>query len=385
MDAEGERPDYEDTAWLSAALRAYFSDQVLRNLVNPIGGVSVWGDTDLAFNASVTTADLTTFRIVLNNGCLAQIYEALDVPRGQALKPLIDVASSLFRGSKDYELVCRTMLNFAVMFILFHEYSHIAAGHLDAQPAARGAAAAETTFRWNEVPASANRSDPALSVAGIGPEQVGKIFELEADATAYELLLDFAVDILLATAEARRALPSIAHAEDLDADQAGSLQQLIFYACALTVTLTERSRRNAGVQGVYPSADARMMSLCLALLRRQMPGEWRFEGAEQVIRITEEAHGVLVAFILPTMARAFDLCEACCANVGGGSGSARPSSADDRRAFAHDFSVLLQGATGEAETNAGRELVALQAARVAILKPMRRYRRMDWWDLPDAS
>ncbi|RVU18478.1 hypothetical protein [Methylobacterium oryzihabitans] len=385
MDAEGKRPDYEDTAWLSAALRTYFSGQVLLNLVNPIDGVSVSGDTDLAFNASVTTADFTTFRIVLNDGCLAQIYEALDVPRGRALEPLIDVASSLFRGRGDYDLVCRTVLNVAVVFILLHEYAHVAAGHLDARRSAGGVAATETTYRWDEVPGPANRPDPALSLAGVGPEQVGRVFELEADATAYELLLDFAVDILLATDEARRALPSIAHADDLDPAQAGSLQQLIFYACALTVSLTEQSRQNAGVQGTYPSAGARMMSLCLALLRRQMPGEWRFECAEQVTRITEEAHGALVAFILPTMARAFDLCEACCANVRGETGGARASAAGDRRSFAHDFAVLLQGATGEAVTEAGRELVSLQAARVAILEPMRHHRRTDWWDFPDAS
>lgn len=41
MDVEGERPEYEDTAWLSNEILAYFTNYVLLNLTVPIDGVSV--------------------------------------------------------------------------------------------------------------------------------------------------------------------------------------------------------------------------------------------------------------------------------------------------------------------------------------------------------
>lgn len=101
------------------------------------------------------------------------------------------------------------------------------------------------------------------------------MFELEADTPSYEFLLEFAVDVLLASEEARLSLPSVKHADDFEPDQARGPQQLIFYVYALTVTLTEWSHLDAGVQGIFPSAAARRMDLYLALFRRRLPSDWR--------------------------------------------------------------------------------------------------------------
>ena len=375
-------PDYDDTAWMSDALRAYFANYVLPNLTTVIERIDVRGDTDLEFNARVVTADLRRFEIVLNNGCLAQIYRALDVPTGKALSPLIDIASALFRGPEDYELVCRVMLNIAVIFVLFHEYSHIVAGHLDALTPADDLAAAGRALNWNEVPKPSARIGFSVTMPGVEPDQVAKVFELEADSTSYELLTEFAVDVILATEEVSRLMPAVARSDDLDADRRNSLQQLVFYACALTVSLTEWSRLDAGVQGTYPSAASRMMSLSLTLLRRQLPGEWSIDRLEHVMRITADSERVMVDFIVPTMSRALDICEACCANIGRhlDAGVADAPSQEFRRGFARDFASLAQGAIREASTAAGQELMLIQTARLAILEPMQSLRRADWWD-----
>ena len=91
----------------------------------------------------------------------------------------------------------------------------------------------------------------------------------------------------------------------------------MFYACALAVALTKRTRAAAGCARVYPGALARTMNLCLVLLRRPLPGAWAYEDGHQTARISEAA---IRAVIAPTMAAATHLCAAACTNVGLGRG-----------------------------------------------------------------
>lgn len=374
-------PDDGDHAWLADAVRAHVRDAILPRLDSRVTEVALFGLSSPTFSAAVTSTDLKRFEITLHDGCLALILEALDHARHGAMPALVESGIPLLGEDAPYDLICRVFAHVAVAFVLLHEYAHIVAGHLHALAEPGRGSGGVRTLRVDEAPAS--RAPPAfrLGVSGLSPTDINRVFELEADATAYEILIPFAQEILLAHEGVTDLLPMRDGVLALGADQADHLQRIAFYACALAVALTERTRAAAGCARVYPSALARTMNLCLILLRHRLPGDWAYEDGHQTAQITEAGEAAIREVIAPTMAAATRLCAAACTHVGLGAGSIGRAGSQGRfrSGVARDIALLARDSTARMTTAAGRDLVGLQVTRLRLLDAMRPLRQASWW------
>jgi hypothetical protein len=354
---------------ISDVLLDFFAGEILGDLAPPDLQIRALRVADPSFNASVECRGKTSFTIGLNEGCIDGIFRALNASGEDDLTVARRLTEELFGSQDGIDAVLNGILNLSVLFVLLHEFSHIVCGHFHA-----ALGEGPRVFTLNEIGLS-DQLGFGFTGGGVSDVEANKTFELEADSTAYELLLEHAEMAL-------RASPGL---ERLAWDGKGgveAIRKMAFFACALVVALTEGRRREVGADGVHPTALTRILNLCLANLLLFLLGDWRVEEFVRKLKIDAEAEAFIFGRIVPTIVDAIEFCRAGCAGVelelklryDAGIGSVTFA-----RAFGGDFASLVVGREDELSTEPGREYAALQRVRTRLLPGMAVHRQATWW------
>jgi len=366
----------------SSALLAFFRQEVLQSFPTAGFQIIVSRNLDMAFNAVVETATNEVFWIELNDGCVDTIFRALNSNLVEDLEVAVGLSEQLFGDKSEIDAILNAILNCAVTFILLHEYSHIVCGHFHATDKPDDCSARTRTLQ--EIGEQYGMETFGLSFAGFSPTQVNKVFELEADAAAYELLIEIATDVFLATPAVEQAISRRKRAADLSLDDKRAIQRMTFYACSLVAALTEGVRVRQGHQSNYPSALTRMLSLCAINLVAFLPGAWKVEEFVKKLKIDDTTEQILYEQIVPTIGSALDFCWSGCKGVDIELRlryDVKMGTQSFARAFGRDFANLVTGRDEKLATAPGREFAALQIERKAMLPAMASFRQASWWNV----
>jgi hypothetical protein len=366
----------------SCALSDFFRSEILPSLPGAGLDIFVLRVPDLAFDSTVETITNREFWITLNDGCVETAFRALNTSDAGDLNVAAGISEQLFGDRMEVDAVLGAILNAATVFILLHEYSHIVCGHFHATPAEPGAGFQMRAF--GETGTAHEAQSPGVAMGGVTASQARKVFELEADATAYELLIDRAADVFLASPGIRRAIRRRKRRAKLSKADTRTVQRMTFYACSLVAALTEGVREQAGAQSEYPGALTRMMNLCLTNVLAFLPGTWRVDEFVQKLSVEDKSERFMVQQIAPTIGHALDFCRAGCEGVGLQlklRHDIRLGSVRFSRAFGKDFANLVVGREEQLMTEPGREYAELQRARKLLIPIMAPHRQADWWNV----
>lgn len=367
-------PGLEDgqAAEICDALLAFFAVEIVGGLPSSDASIESVRLADPTFNASIEYRAGASFTIGLNEGCVDGIFRALNASDEHDLTIARRLTEDLFGSREDIDAVLNGILNLCVLFVLLHEFSHIACGHIHA-----ALGDGRSAFTLNEIGSSDRLGGYGLAGGQVSGAEANKVFELEADSTAYELLLDHAEAVLRASP----GLDRIAWDEEASAE---AIPRMAFFACALVVALTEGQRRETGREAGHPMALTRILNLCLANLLLFLPGDWQVEEFVRKLKIDEEAEAFIFGRIVPTIVDAIEFCRVGCAGMEMELRlryDAEIGSVTFGRAFAKDFASLVVGREEELATEPGQEYAALQHARRILIPVMAAHRQASWWPI----
>jgi hypothetical protein len=333
--------------------------------------IAVRADPTARFAASVSER-AGTYEIVASAGLADTLSRALNLLPEGPFQSLQRLSLQLFDEPPQGDVIKGSLINGALIFILLHEYGHIAAGHFKLL-AEQGGADAELAF--DEV-----MSD--FSFQGERDDLTSRLIELEADNLAFNLLLDLSYPIFTASADVQALLKG----RDLPNWQDQLIPpvvELMFYSAALALALVDAHRKRSRCSGDHPRPLARMLNLAGLMVRRMTQGAWISEGTQHRLAVDDSIHAQLRTFFIPALVNGVELCEAALANPGLDL-SSRPSFSDpDHFAWAvlvNDYINLIKGAPKPFLTEDGRELHSLSQAIAAFDTSMRPYRVRNWWN-----
>ncbi|MGJ5176536.1 hypothetical protein ACQR16_30945 [Bradyrhizobium oligotrophicum] len=364
--------EYGQAGEIADALLAFFAVEIVGGLPSSDASIESVRSVDPTFNASIEYRAGASFTIGLNEGCVDGIFRALNSSDEHDLTIARRLTEDLFGSQEEIDAVLNGMLNLCVFFVLLHEFSHIACGHIHA-----AVGNGQSGFTLNEIGTSDRLGDSGLAGGEVTGVDANKVFELEADSTAYELLLEHAETILRASP----GLDRIAWEEKAGAE---AVPKMAFLACALVVALTEGQRHEAGRETGHPRALTRILNLCLANLLLFLPGDWRVEEFVRKLKIDEAAEAVIFGRIVPTIVDAIEFCRIGCAGMEMELSlryEAEIGSVTFGRAFAKDFASLAVGREEELATEPGQEYAALQRVRRLLIPRMGVHRQASWWTI----
>lgn len=348
-----------------AALIAYGRAALVDTLRNDLhADVRLRAMGDDAFSASVFPRGPDAFEVRIAAGVAKDLITALNVLPALVEEPLAALSQSLFDDPDQIDVIKGCLVGAGVLFILLHEFGHIAAGHFVLFPEA-AFDEVRSRFAWD---------------GEAGPEAVNKLVELEADIYAFNVLLDLAVPVFEANTDVQ-TLRGDREFEDWRERIPEPLIQLMFYASVLALALLDAHRRDAGGTNAYPLPFTRALNLAGLMVRRGTDADWATEGDMHRLAMNEDTLKSIGAVALPALADGLILCQAGCAALG--------LDLDDRlglgpgelawRTYANDFINLLRGAPDPFVTREGRELQGLKAEDAAFTARMRPHRRSPHW------
>lgn len=369
-DADDEKP-------LTADLLEYFHRVILAAPEAPLLDIHADRCALRSFDAGVDWNGRRGFTLSINDGCVEWIHRALDVTDAEDLRVARGLAKQIFADETEVGPILEGLMNLAVLFIVLHEYAHVICGHLHADAAA-GPAPSERSFR--ELGAFPRARCFHLAVSGVSALEIDRVFELEADAAAFEMLKAHAFELLRAS-ESTTAVFDEAD-DHRAAELAAIAERMAFLAASLVAALTEMAGSAIGDSGTHPPALVRILSLCLTNVIMSLPYEWHANERTHVLLYGDAEEEALLHHIVPMIADAVDLGRIGCVAVGVKLRLRYDASLGNRsfaRAFASDFSQLLAGRPDLLETDTAREYATLEAARQRMLSALAPHRQVDWW------
>ncbi len=309
---------------------------------------SVWIELvkDASFNASVSLTKSPTLVIHVNEGAITNLFERCD--------ELVDTLE--FDNPAQIGLTYTA----ALIFLILHEYSHDVAGHVD-YVQERLPEQPKTNLGWAAI---------------INQEQspnyphFRKMSELEADGTAFALILDFADEICQSI-----ALPNTVDAE--------TIQRSILLGCFITVcSLDGLFDSNAKTAPEYPFAATRMINLCSSYLRVIDPnivcwrnGDHRFMGADNssAFEISSNYKETVVPAIFMLHQTLISR------NVKSDFFNTTVETIDENQTeFMKDILAVLGGSL-PIYSHYGEELTELSKHRANFMVSLENYRKLDLW------
>lgn len=362
---------------LTVPLLEFFRRTVLPG-VETVGPLDIRADRRAAadFDAEVASNGCRRFTMTINDGCVDWIHRALDVTEPDDLRIARDLAREIFADDREVGPILEGLMNLATLFVVFHEYAHVVCGHFHAEAAVSGVS--RRTLR--EVGGSSELRRFHFAVDGVSQNEIDRVFELEADSAAFELLTNHAYEILRASQSTGQIFD--AADEVRRAELEAIAERMAFLAAALVTALTEVSRSQTDAAASHPPALTRILSLCLTKVIAVLPYEWRTEEGTHVLHYGDDEERALIDQLVPMIADALDLCRSGCDAVGLGLRLRHDPSAGEMnfaRAFAGDFTNIMAERTDLLVTEPGREFAELQAVRSRLLPALAPHRQVDWW------
>ncbi len=353
-----------------AGIASFFDQIVLAAVDKGADDIRVRADPAERFAASVTERS-GVYEIVVFAGMAEALSRALDLLPEDPFRSLQRLSLQLFGEPPEEDVIKGCIVSGALIFILLHEYGHIAAGHFALQADAEGAAG---QFAFEEV-------GSAFSFEGKAGGLTSRLIEIEADNLAFNLLLDLSYPIFTANADVE-ALLGGKDLRDWQDQLIPPVVELMFYAAAVALALIDAHRVRARGATDHPRPLARVLNLAGLMIRRMTEGAWRSEGTEHRLQVDETVHAQLTTFFVPALANGVELCEAALANLGLELSSRLALEDPDDSAWpvlVNDYINLIKGAPKPFVTPDGVELHALSQTVVAFTAFMAPHRIRSWW------
>ena len=274
---------------------------------------------------------------------------------------------------------------FSVTFVVFHELSHIFAGHLDyLENRRRQKSSLYGKLRSVPIVVSETRGVGTGSMAGSGFSEyiekdlsplpgwtLSRLMELEADGTAVELLAEYQSEIASMTVE------NFPEVTELSESGRCALAQIMLAGALLVIVLLEdRSVRTTEEETGYPFPGARLLNLCTTYL------EWLLRSRAGV-RIAQDRHEVVMDILQAEVFPSLLLVQAIVKSLGQGNALLGTGLGEilfvDDNDFVTDLVSLLSGDKAGA-TPGGREMTELQVYYKSYLVELESFRKTGWWD-----
>jgi len=256
-----------------------------------------------AFNAEVSTADFNRFNISINRGCADLLNncmagaEAEDLTEVQAA-----LSATLFDDLAHALEVRRAMLHFAIVFIAFHEIAHVLCGHLPFCFDREIIGMSKHGLRLDEV--TTLDPDPTRDAKATN---WAKLIELDADQMAFELLMAFAYEILVAGDGFAELLPDKQDPNAVSQRTALALGEVIITSAASVFFLMEMQR---GDHGDYPTPQTRLQSILYTWTRQLLVNDQERTSGDTVT-ISQTQRSELFSKVLPACFNAAQFGMAC--------------------------------------------------------------------------
>ena len=153
----------------------------------------------------------------------------------------------------------RSILVFSILFVVLHEIAHVLGGHFVYQIKNGFAVPASDGFHFDEVPLEMRTAN----IASPGDNQAGgnstKLLELDADETAFELMMMVGYELFVANTEVSELLGTTVHEPDnVPPLVERGIWDLSFYAACSAFFVIDSRRNHA--KG-YPSPMTRAYNL----------------------------------------------------------------------------------------------------------------------------
>lgn len=359
-----------DPAAIVEAIAAFVDQIVLAAVDKGAAKISVRADPGGRFAASVTEHE-GAFEIVVFAGIAQALSRALDLLPEGPFESIQRLALQLFGEPPEEDVIKGSLVSGALIFILLHEYGHIAAGHFRLQAEAEGS---DRPFAFEEVAST-------FSFEGAAGGMTSRLIELEADNLAFNLLLDLSYPIFAANADVE-ALLGGQDLRDWQDQLIPPVVELMFYSAALALALIDAHRvRSRGGQD-HPRPLARMLNLAGLMIRRMTQGAWQTEGTQHRLTVDGAVHAQLKGFFIPALVNGVELCEAALGNLGLELASRMSLTDPDDSAWVvlvNDYINLIKGAPNPFSTPDGQELHALAVELAGFTDFMAPYRTRSWW------
>lgn len=330
--------------------------------------IAIEADPSQSFGARVAPSG-PGFRITVNAGLAKTLIAALDpLPEG----PLLSVqrlSLSLFGEPPQEDVIRGSLVSAALIFILLHEYGHIAAGHFGLLVQAAGEPDA---LAFDEV-IHTFAFDGADSTT-----PVGKLTELEADLIAFNPLMDLSYPIFMSDVDVR-ALMTGREPRNWQDRLIAPVVELMYYGAALALALLDAHRVQTKGRSDHPRPLTRVLNLAGLMVRRMIEGNWLGKSLEHELKVDAQVLEQLKRFFLPALVNSVELCEAALANVGFGAARGGRMSRQRWVSLTRDYINLLKGGAKRFVTVEGRELHELAGQLPGFSDFMTPHRVRPWW------
>jgi hypothetical protein len=176
---------------------------------------------------------------------------------------LEDLSQRIFGDAGKTDVIGGSILSTALIFVLLHEYGHIAAGHFGLKQAG-SVSSDKIDFEFAEL-------QDCFTLEGQLPGhlQFRQMVELEADIVAFNLLLDLSYAIFVANDDVATLIQGHEFEEWRDSLYP-PVAELVFYASAVALALIAAHQDPVEQNRDYPVPLTRMMNLAMLLLRRTL-------------------------------------------------------------------------------------------------------------------
>lgn len=310
------------------------------------------------FSAGVRVIGTEKMGIYISEGAAKRIYDYCSEHSS-----LIDASGNSAEKNTDGSALTGLTYSSALVFLLLHEYGHVAAGHiafmLKCYPDCF-----ERELGFSEVCKPSSLSSDY--------SRFRRMSELEADGFAFAITLDFAEDICT----------SIGF--EYDGDQASDdIRKAVLLGCFVSVCLLD-GVFDEEEEGEYPFVASRIINLSSSYLRTVEPdlvqwsnGNHRFivPSDERAREITQVYEGTISPMLL--------LLHSTLTSMGLESKFFDESSLENSSSsteFMQDIEKVLAGSTPDISVY-GRALSALTPHRVEFMRSLRQFRQLDLWPM----
>ena len=376
----------DEIAEIADALLAFSVGILIKAFENDRSGVSGRRRPEREFNAMVETMDGENYEISLFDGIIASIHGALKAVLNsddECVNETFETLASTLLGDKSKaDVVVRCALYNALIFVLLHEYAHIVCGHFRFEIAKQNPNSDRPTqHRFREVSDSSIRFELTSLMGTEVVNRFAALSELEADATAYQLLSDFAYEIFVANSEVAETIPAKLPPHEVPAPVLQATNELQFYSATLALSLIEFARKRQGDSGGYPLPFTRVMNIATVMIGKLAPGPWTSEGSRQ--RLSKQSTPWVQEFAVRTIYNAMELCEVSCRGLGLDLREIIDFARFDEtveKTLTLDLFAILQDKADDLATREAQELMRLQNCGEEFRTLLRPFRMKKWWD-----
>ncbi len=310
------------------------------------------------FSAGVRATETEAMGIYISEGAATRIYDYCSEHSA-----LIDAMGSSAERNTDGVALASLTYASALVFLLLHEYGHVAAGHI-AFMLKYYPEYFEPEFGFSEV-------HKPLSLSS-DYSRFRRMSELEADGFAFAITLDFSEDICTSIGL------------EYDSDQASNdIRKAVLLGCFVSVCLLD-GVFDQKEEGEYPFIASRIINLCSSYLRTVEPDavQWSNGNHRFIVPSDEKAREITQVYE-GTISPMLFLLHSTLTSMGLESeffDESYVENSNPSTEFMQDIEKVLAGSIPDISVY-GRALSALTPHRVEFMRGLRQFRQLDLWPM----